>query len=119
MVDACCHWHVYVHVYLFKCKRHGGTPNLSAEARAIPCAGFTAPWFRPPTSSTQVTGRRFMLPEMMGAMSAAGRHACRDVALGEGEASEVQAWRPSWDSEAGVGGGGFHALRDGKTLPKL
>jgi hypothetical protein len=69
---------VCVHVYLFECKRHGGTPNLSAEARAIPCAGFTAPWFRPPTSSTQVTGRRFM-----GAMSAAGRHACRDMALGE------------------------------------
>jgi hypothetical protein len=41
------------------------------------------------------------------------------VGRGEGEASEVQAWRPSWDSEAGVGGGGFHALRDGKTLPKL
>ncbi len=60
---------------------HGGTPNVSDHARAIPNVEYLAPWFREPR-------RRHLDPADLEDMSDFGRELVKDITLINGETRE-------------------------------
>jgi hypothetical protein len=106
-------------VGLFAVLRHGGTPNLGSEVRAIPSVGFTAPWYSAPPSAAQVTGNGPFIPaEVWQSLSELGQRCTKDVAMRPGETWE-RPWRPTWDTATRKPGSSMHARHDGSVLPKL
>ena len=63
--------------------RHGGTPNLSDEVRALPNAEFLAPWFHEQLHRT-------MPRKIYGRMSAHGQLICRFIVKEEEEEGEEE-----------------------------
>ncbi len=59
---------------------HGGTPNLSFEARSLPNVEYVAPWY----PADQIA--RTMPDSLWSTLSPAARHRCRHVALAPGMA---------------------------------
>lgn len=90
---------------------HGGTPNLSKEVRAIPGAGFSAPWFQDPEGK--------QIPRSVWEqMSERGRHVTRYIVRDDDTIDT--SWMPDWDVVAGIGGGGVANQRHvGTPLAKL
>ena len=69
----------------------GGTPNLSEEVRAIPGAGFIAPWFKP-------SGNQQIPKSVYDGLSAKGQHAARYIARDDEWVDG--SWTPDWDVAA-------------------
>lgn len=91
------------------CNRHGGTPNVSADVRAIPASAFWAPWYTPSPGSphTQLSGQgKGWLPrEVWEQMSPHAKAVCAEsVAENAREVAETTWWSPETDLPAAVVG---------------
>ena len=62
---------------------HGGTPNLTDSARAIPNAEFFAPWFLEPV-------KRSLPRDLYDGLSDHGQHICRQVVVPPGEEPDTR-----------------------------
>jgi hypothetical protein len=59
---------------------HGGTPNLSQHARAIPATFWSAPWYRKQSSASGAYGRKAVIPRSIyESLSEAGQRAAADL----------------------------------------
>ena len=97
---------------------HGGTPNLTESVRAIPGAGYSAPGFIQPGSNTQLSGSKWLPPDLLAQLSPAGRRACREVVLLPGERCEKQ-WVPAWQARELTGDHDSRSGRSLRVLPRL
>eukprot|EP01050_Picozoa_sp_SAG11_P025483 SAG11_NODE_5766_length_1467_cov_1.391813_2_plen_167_part_00 len=101
---------------------HGGTPNLSAEVRAIPMAAFVAPWINPDVFGSSATGNGVaLLPRSVyEGLSEDGKRIGRRLPVAAGDDVSHVNWTPDWDVAAKVGGGGEKNSRHrGLTVSKL
>ena len=85
--------------------------NLSKEVRAIPGAGFSAPWFRG-------GGGKSLPRSVWEGLSEKGRHAAREI-VRDDEFVDKE-WSPDWEIEGRVGGGGpANRRHTGAVLARL
>ena len=75
-------------MFLLACMFQGGTPNLSRHARAIPSAGFLAPWCAP---SYRGAPEKCISHPVFHGLSAQGKRVCQLLLAPPAPVAEVSA----------------------------